>query len=545
MKSYFTLLLLMLGITAQAQFTTGNIVVARIGDGAATLGSTSAAVSLVEFAAVGASGIPVSTSTLGATTQGSRLTISGTTASEGQISLSQNGSYLNVLGYDQPVGTDQTTIRNGKKVIARFSTSGVEYNAFDYGSGGATRNAVTTDGSLYYLKVSNVTVGAYTWGTPAVPPATTDFATVNTVRSLLVSGNQLYEITSASNLSYSNPALPTGALTTSAAVFNPNVSASGFVFFDLDATVGWNGTGYDVVYIGGLASGLEKWYFNGTSWIAANAGSTAPTQALFPSSAAVGGITGTLINNVPTIYGVGGNGSAIGNNILRISDNSGRTGTMTLGGTGTAVATVIGNAGSNYAFRGCAFAPGTQVVLRATPIPVELMSFKGSLIQDKAALQWATASERNAKEFIVEKSTDAKEFAAIGTVAAKNTSNITNYSFDDAKLSENVNYYRLKMVDTDGSFKYSNVVALRLGSKSSKGISVFPNPVANNMTINHTEATEGATISIVSINGSTVAQYNVAKNAIQTSLDVTQLVAGQYFIKFTDKGKSITTAFIK
>ena len=545
MKSYFTLLLLMLGITAQAQFTTGNIVVARIGDGAATLGSTSAAVSLVEFAAVGASGIPVSTSTLGATTQGSRLTISGTTASEGQISLSQNGSYLNVLGYDQPVGMIQTDIRNGKKVIARFSTSGVEYNAFDYGSGGATRNAVTTDGSLYYLKVSNVTVGAYTWGTPAVPPATTDFATVNTVRSLLVSGNQLYEITSASNLSYSNPALPTGALTTSAAVFNPNVSASGFVFFDLDPAVSWNGTGYDVVYIGGLSSGLEKWYFNGSAWIAANAGSTAPTQALFPSSAAVGGITGTLINNVPTIYGVGGNGSATGNNILRISDNSGRTGTMTLGGTGTAVATVIGNAGSNYAFRGCAFAPGTQVVLQSTAIPVELMSFKGSLIQDKAALQWATASEREVKEFIVEKSMNAKDFAAIGSVKANNTATISNYTFDDAKLGDDVNYYRLKMLDNDGSFKYSNTVAIKLGGKAGKGLKVFPNPVANTLTIDHAEAVEGAQISIVNINGSIVAQHNVPKNATQTSLDASQLPAGTYFINYISKGKSVTTPFVK
>ena len=91
----------------------------------------------------------------------------------------------------------------------------------------------------------------------------------------------------------------------------------------------------------------------------------------------------------------------------------------------------LASTGNTECLKGVALTPGSQLI-----IPVELMSFKGSLINDKAALQWETASERNAKEFIIEKSTDAKAFSSIGTVAAKNTAQKSTYDFDDTKLRD-------------------------------------------------------------------------------------------------------------
>ena len=140
---------------------------------------------------------------------------------------------------------------------------------------------------------------------------------------------------------------------------------------------------------------------------------------------------------------------------------------------------------------------------------------------------------------------NAKEFAAIGSVKANNTATVSNYTFDDAKLGEDINYYRLKMLDNDGSFKYSNTVAIKPGGKAGKGLKVFPNPVNNTLTIDHAEAVEGAQISIVNINGGIMAQHNVPKNATQTSLDASQLPAGTYFINYISKGKSVTTPFVK
>jgi trimeric autotransporter adhesin len=205
--------------------------------------------------------------------------------------------------------------------------------------------------------------------------------------------------------------------------------------------------------------------------------------------------------------------------------------------------TALASTGNTERLIGVAFTPGSDLVV----IPVELMSFKGSLINDKANLQWETATEINAKAFIVEKSTDAKTFEAIGTVAAKGGSSRTSYDFDDEKLNQNVNYYRLKMTDNDGSFKYSNVVAIKLGGKTKGSVSVFPNPVTNNITINHDAAEEGTIIRIVNITGITVAQFNVAKDATQTSVDASQLAAGQYFVNFIAKGRGLakTTSFVK
>ncbi|MBC7722811.1 MAG: T9SS type A sorting domain-containing protein, partial [Pedobacter sp.] len=178
-------------------------------------------------------------------------------------------------------------------------------------------------------------------------------------------------------------------------------------------------------------------------------------------------------------------------------------------------------------------------------LPIELVSFKGSLIGSKATLQWVTATEINAKEFGIEKSSDGLGFAPIGTIAANNKSEGSSYTFDDANLSANVNYYRLKLVDKDGSFKYSNVVALKSNNALITTLSLFPNPVINAVTVSHSKAENGAILQVVSINGKTIATYNVATNATQTSIDASLLLSGQYIINYTNKQQHSTVTFIK
>lgn len=113
-------------------------------------------------------------------------------------------------------------------------------------------------------------------------------------------------------------------------------------------------------------------------------------------------------------------------------------------------------------------------------LPIELTTFTGINIGDHNHLMWSTASEINSDHFEVEHSLDAKEFLKIADVKAAGISNsLLNYSTDHNGPLPTINYYRLKIVDADQSFKYSNVIAID-NSKNSSAILVYPNPSADN-----------------------------------------------------------------
>ena len=112
-------------------------------------------------------------------------------------------------------------------------------------------------------------------------------------------------------------------------------------------------------------------------------------------------------------------------------------------------------------------------------LPLQLISFTGTLQNNETLLQWETANEINTSDFIVERSVDGTGFNQIGTVAAKgNSSNVNNYSFidhDAANQSSLVVYYRLRMVDINGSFNYSKIVSVKFNSSNT--LYIYPNPV--------------------------------------------------------------------
>jgi Surface adhesin CshA repetitive domain len=116
----------------------------------------------------------------------------------------------------------------------------------------------------------------------------------------------------------------------------------------------------------------------------------------------------------------------------------------------------------------------TVTVTYLTTLPVNLISFIANITVEKVNLTWKTANEKNFSHFDVQSSADAKEFATIGTEATKG---LTNYNFTDNTPNENTNYYRLKMVDLDGSFKYSNIISVNF-KKDSEYLTV-QNPAKN------------------------------------------------------------------
>ena len=112
---------------------------------------------------------------------------------------------------------------------------------------------------------------------------------------------------------------------------------------------------------------------------------------------------------------------------------------------------------------------------RANPLPVELMSFTARRTGAVVACTWATASERNSRDFAVERSPDGQAFATLGTVAATGgSSGVTVYGFHDQLPLPGRAYYRLRQTDLDGAVAYSTLVLVAGAEMAAP--TVVPNP---------------------------------------------------------------------
>ena len=178
-----------------------------------------------------------------------------------------------------------------------------------------------------------------------------------------------------------------------------------------------------------------------------------------------------------------------------------------------------------------------------SPLAVSLQSFNCAIVNSTAKLNWTSASEINAKQFVVEASSDKKNFASVGTVAAKNVKGLNSYEFETAAPATTT-YYRLKMVDKNGAFSYSPVLVLN-ASVSAKKLTVFPNPAVNTITLSHTQALEGASVKILNAAGKTVSISNLQTGATQTTVDVSKLTKGTYIVSVENNGQKVVSQFVK
>jgi hypothetical protein len=177
-------------------------------------------------------------------------------------------------------------------------------------------------------------------------------------------------------------------------------------------------------------------------------------------------------------------------------------------------------------------------------LPLRLLSFNVVNSNGYASLTWKTCNEVNVKEFEVQRGTTATSFAPVGHVAAKNSTSCgTTYSYSDTKQLAGVAFYRIRIVDNDGKSSYSGIV--RVDGKLPVNISVFPNPVRDNLVLSHPKAVDGATIKVVSLNGATVAAFAVTKDGVQTNVDVSKLAKGNYIVIFQNGSNRQTIQITK
>jgi hypothetical protein len=163
-------------------------------------------------------------------------------------------------------------------------------------------------------------------------------------------------------------------------------------------------------------------------------------------------------------------------------------------------------------------------------LPLHLLSFTGSKQTNHNQLQWKTADETNTKEFVLEKSTDGRSFNSFATVAAKGTGN-GNYSYNDnAQISGKV-YYRLKMIDKDGRFTYSNIIVL--SNQSNTTVSIYPNPVTDKATLQFSDnKLLNSTAKLTDMSGRLVNTIAIKNNF--EIVDMGKLPSGIYMLQLAD-----------
>ena len=127
-------------------------------------------------------------------------------------------------------------------------------------------------------------------------------------------------------------------------------------------------------------------------------------------------------------------------------------------------------------------------------LPLKLSSFGARVNNCNVNLNWVSESETDFKNYKIESSTDGQNFKAIATISPlqNNTSSVQQYSYQDKSPQQGKVYYRLKMINIDGSFTYSNTIVMNLDCNKSSVV-VYPNPVSDMLNVNVTNSDDNAT----------------------------------------------------
>jgi hypothetical protein len=167
-------------------------------------------------------------------------------------------------------------------------------------------------------------------------------------------------------------------------------------------------------------------------------------------------------------------------------------------------------------------------------LPVTLIDFKGKNEGSNVLLSWTTSSETNSKHFEVQKSTNAQSWQSVGIVNAQGESaSSIIYTFVDRSVGQVEALYRLKMVDSDGTFAYSKIVNVNFRRNRLSGI--HPNPVSGKVFLSPEDLAQMEKIAVYDKSGKIVYQ-TVEVN--QDGINVSQLAAGLYILTVRKKNQS-------
>jgi hypothetical protein len=262
-------------------------------------------------------------------------------------------------------------------------------------------------------------------------------------------------------------------------------------------------------------------------------------QISVPSGICVIQATGHTLPPGWTITSNSGSVIRITNTTDPIPPNTTRTSLIAIQGTTVGSGSIIGN----LTFVGAAPAGdigadnSSSSSISVTPaVPVTLSEFSASLVNCQPVLNWTTVSEINSDRFEIEKSfAGLTDWNKIATVVANGNASLTiKYSYTDNSINNNSKtaLYRLKMIDKDGRYKYSEIIPVSLNCNLVK-IAVFPNPVVNGKLYAGVTGTKGRLdAALLTLSGQVVLRQVIANGT--NVINVSGIASGIYILDITD-----------
>lgn len=181
-----------------------------------------------------------------------------------------------------------------------------------------------------------------------------------------------------------------------------------------------------------------------------------------------------------------------------------------------------------------------QLIVLQGSVPIKLSFFVARPDKCDAILNWKTATESNFNHFEVEYSADGFTYIKVGVINGRNMSTGASYGFTYNQLS-GPGYYRLKMVDNDGTFKYSEIVLVTTKCKGNGKILAYPNPLNydQKLVVNISGYEGNLTGQLYTDVAHKLSDYELINGP--NTISVIDLPAGVYMLRIKHDGKEVTS----
>lgn len=182
--------------------------------------------------------------------------------------------------------------------------------------------------------------------------------------------------------------------------------------------------------------------------------------------------------------------------------------------------------------------PGSLTLRYSSVLPVKLINFSAAIQNSQVLVQWRVSEEINVRYYDVERSADGKNYSSISAVSAVGDH---AYVIKDFTPGMGINYYRLKSVDTDGSFEYGPIRSVVFG-KDKTNVLLYPNPAKSsiNVLLPNRMVNKPVTIKVVGVDGKVVITQFIDESNQEESINTGALLSGMYMLYIITDEENIT-----
>ncbi|MBL0145035.1 MAG: T9SS type A sorting domain-containing protein [Chitinophagaceae bacterium] len=176
-------------------------------------------------------------------------------------------------------------------------------------------------------------------------------------------------------------------------------------------------------------------------------------------------------------------------------------------------------------------------------LPLRFIDFTAVDIADKVALKWIVAQEQQINKYEIEKSIDGKNFTFSSSIASLKSINTITYSGKDSDVQSGWNYYRIKIIESNGTISYSKIIKIWIGK--ALDVKIYPTMVTDEIKVNLPTSGSQFQFNVLVINSAGQVVKQLLTNKQILNINIGSLSSGVYFIKVFTSTQTTLQKFIK